>query len=705
MNRRVANGSLRVSTPHQEAPPPRKNGMAAPWRGSPPEAANEERFRHIVDENPTITWTADAEGRITYVNRRLAEYTGASAPVDVDTWAKRFLHPEDLPRRQAAWDKARAECTAYETELRIRRHDGVYRWFLARATPVCDAAGRPVEWLGSAVDIDERKRSEDNLRFLADASVALSQVDDVETTLRRIAALAVPFFCDWCEVTVREPGGAMRRVTVNHWDPEKVKHAEELERRYPRNETSGAMRVLRTGEPVFTPDILDSMLVQAARSPEHLEMMRALGLKSYISVPMRAGGNILGVLTFATAESRRVYTAFDLQVAEELARRAATALENAELVQALKEADRRKDEFLAVLAHELRNPLAPVRNAVEILRATHAPSPQLQWTHDVIDRQVRQMTRLVDDLLDVSRITRGKIELRKERVDLSVPIRLALESSRPFVERGGHQLTVKMAGEPLPIEGDVARLAQVVSNLLNNAAKFTPPGGHIRLTCERRGDEIVVRVIDTGVGIPAGMQARIFDMFTQAGSAADRSLGGLGIGLTLVKRLVEMHGGSVEARSEGANKGSEFVVRLPAAAEPAPARPPRSKLPAGGQLAPRRILVVDDNRDAADSLCMLLRAQGHEVSVAYDGLEAVDSAIGRTPDVVLMDIGLPGLYGYDAARRIREARGREVLLVAITGWGQDEDRRRSREAGFDFHLTKPVDPEAITRLLATQRPN
>ena len=543
-----------------------------------------------------------------------------------------------------------------------------------------------------------RLRLRELFRFLAEASATLGEISDVDDTLNRIARLAVPHFADWSEVTVKEPSGRLRSITVHHWDPERAVLAEELLATYPLDESSGPARVIASGQPIIVADVADLMLQQAARDPRHLELLRALGLKSYISVPMLWKARVKGALNFATAESNRMYDEFDLQVAEELARRAAIAIENAELVQALKDADRRKDEFLAVLAHELRNPLAPVRNAVEILRANAPASPQLQWTHDVIERQVKQMSRLVDDLLDVSRISTGKFALRKERIEVASAVRLALEASRPIVERGGHDLTVRMPPESIVIEADVARLAQVISNLLNNAAKYTNPGGHIWLAVSRREGQLVIRVGDNGMGIPKEMLGRIFDMFAQGGAAGDQSQGGLGIGLTLVRRLVEMHGGTVEARSDGPGKGSEFTVRLPlAAANDAVAGPdaPAEK-PTGKS---RRILVVDDNRDAADSLSMLLRARGHDVRVAYDGLEAVGSAVAFNPDVVLMDIGLPKLYGYDAARRIREARGQDVLLVAVTGWGQDEDRRKSREAGFDHHLTKPVDPEAINRLI------
>ncbi|HEX3097096.1 MAG TPA: ATP-binding protein [Usitatibacter sp.] len=665
-----------------------------------PLAANDERFRHLVEANPAIAWSVDARGKMTYANQRLFDYTGLEAGRDIDDWARQALHPSDYPTRADAWRKAREDGDAFEIEARIRRHDGAYRWFLLRALPLKDAAGRVVEWSGSGTDIDERKRSEENLRFLADASAALVEIADFEGTLKRIAQIALPGFADWAEVTVLDRSHHVRRLAALHWDPERTRFAEELERRYPIDEKGTARRAIRSGQAVLVPDVDEQMLREVARSGEHLELLRSLKLRSYLCVPMRSKDRILGAIAFATSESGRAFTEFDLEVVEELARRAAIALENARLVRELKEADRRKDEFLAVLAHELRNPLAPVRNAIEILRSLPPPSPQLQWTHDVIDRQVRQLSRLVDDLLDVSRITSGKIELRKERVELAAAVRIALESSRPLIERGGHELTVRVTSQPVWLDADLARLAQVLSNLVNNAAKYTRPGGHIWVTAERRDGEAVVCVRDNGIGIEPRMLSRIFDMFTQAGSAGAHSQGGLGIGLTLVRRLVELHGGRVEARSDGIGRGSEFVVHLPVAPGEGAADTPREKADgAAATPASRRILVVDDHRDAADSLCVLLKSRGHDVRVAYDGIEAIGAAVTFQPDVVLLDIGLPKLSGHDAARRIREARGEDVLLIAVTGWGQQEDRRRAKEAGFDHHLTKPVDPSAISRLI------
>jgi PAS domain S-box-containing protein len=372
----------------------------------------------------------------------------------------------------------------------------------------------------------------------------------------------------------------------------------------------------------------------------------------------------------------------------------------------LKEADRRKDEFLATLAHELRNPLSPLRIAVTLLGRLQPPDPELARLRQVIERQADHLTRLVDDLLDVSRITRDKLTLRREDVDLADIIDAAVDAVRPDIDRHGHSLDVSLPAAPLRTQCDVVRMTQVFSNLLNNAAKYTPPGGTISVTAEAQGETAVVRVRDTGVGIPAEKLPWLFDMFYQA-DPPDNSDGGLGIGLTLVRRLLGMHGGSVEASSGGRGHGSEFVVRLPlaAAASVVPpeteARPPVS-LPA----APKRILVVDDNRDSAEMLRALLEIGGNTVQTAYDGEEALAEAERVRPDAILLDIGLPRMNGYDVCRRLREQPwGRHMLIVAQTGWGQDQDLRRSTEAGFDAHFTKPIDDEALLALLAQWRPD
>jgi PAS domain S-box-containing protein len=375
--------------------------------------------------------------------------------------------------------------------------------------------------------------------------------------------------------------------------------------------------------------------------------------------------------------------------------------ERKEAEEALKDANRRKDEFLATLAHELRNPLAPIRNAVELLRRGSGDGAVTEMARTMMERQLAQMVRLVDDLLDISRITQGKLHLRNERVELAAVVHNAVEASRPLIDAQAHELTVTLPPQPVHLEADPIRLAQVFSNLLNNAAKYTEKGGDIWLTAERQGAGVVVSVRDTGIGIAADYLPRLFEMFSQVEPALERSQGGLGIGLALVHGLVELHGGNIEAHSAGPGMGSEFTVWLPVVEAPAQApleASPGSEKSGAGRKC--RILVADDLQDSADSLALMLRLAGHEVQTAHDGLEAVQAVAAFRPDVALLDIGMPRMNGYDAARLIRQQPwGQRMVLVALTGWGQQEDRRRTADAGFDHHVVKPVEPATLEELL------
>jgi PAS domain S-box-containing protein len=364
----------------------------------------------------------------------------------------------------------------------------------------------------------------------------------------------------------------------------------------------------------------------------------------------------------------------------------------------LAEANRRKDEFLATLAHELRNPLAPVLNGIHLLRLEQTVSPNGQQAIGMIERQTKQLARLVDDLLDVSRITKGKVTLRKERVELHTVVNHAVETVRPLVDSRKHQLSVSLPSESIWLDADPARLQQVVGNLLNNAAKYTEPGGYIRLTGEREGSEVIIRVRDTGIGILSEMLPRIFETFVQGDRAGERAQGGLGIGLTLAKSLVEMHGGKIEARSPGVGKGSEFVVRLPVVPEVQPLALATVEKREGAKAHPLRLLIVDDNQDTVASLAMLLQLYGHDVMTADSGPAGLEAALANERDVIMLDIGLPSIDGYEVAKRIR-AHTAKPVLIAMTGYGQPEDRQKSKEAGFDYHLTKPVDPDRLQDLL------
>jgi signal transduction histidine kinase len=432
-------------------------------------------------------------------------------------------------------------------------------------------------------------------------------------------------------------------------------------------------RTLETGEPYYSKDYIEARADIGGIEAYEWELHR-------ISLP----DGQPGVVCY-------FYDSTQLRRAEESLRHHADLL---------RDADRRKNEFLAMLAHELRNPLAPIRTAAQILRRTSAGNATIEAASNMLERQVGQMARLVDDLVDISRITRGKIELRKERIELTAAVSLALESIRAHCESMNQDLTITRPIHPISVNADPARLAQVVGNLLSNACKYTERGGRIQLMVAREGADAVIRVRDTGIGIAPEQLPRIFDLFAQVDTSLERTQSGLGIGLTLVKTLVELHDGSVDVSSEGLGRGSEFVVRLPALVDQ-PAQPSH-QLPSGDQESTMRlrVLVVDDNRDAAHSMAMLLELNGHHVHTAFDGESAVTDAAALQPDAILLDIGLPGLNGYEAAKRIRAAQGsRRMALVALTGWGQDEDRRRSEEAGFDAHLVKPVDHVELSKLL------
>jgi PAS domain S-box-containing protein len=367
-----------------------------------------------------------------------------------------------------------------------------------------------------------------------------------------------------------------------------------------------------------------------------------------------------------------------------------------------READRRKDEFLATLAHELRNPLAPICNAVETLGLASGNAAIAEDARRIMDRQLRQMVRLIDDLLDVARITSGKLQICRARIEFASVVQSAVEAARPLIDAQNHELTVTLPSGPVPLDADAVRLAQVFSNLINNAAKYTPKGGHVWLTAERQAGRLAVSVRDTGVGIAAEHLSHIFEMFSQVTPVLERSHGGLGIGLAIIRGLVELHGGRVEARSAGLGRGSEFIVELPVIDAPMQQPLPRDDDQALCGARKCRVLAADDLRDSVDSLAVMLRLMGHDLRTAYDGLEAVQAAATFRPDVMLLDVGMPKMNGYEAARYIRaQPWGKEIMLVALTGWGQDDDKQRAAEAGFDHHLTKPLSLDALRKLFRT----
>ncbi|QRK04470.1 response regulator [Archangium violaceum] len=428
-----------------------------------------------------------------------------------------------------------------------------------------------------------------------------------------------------------------------------------------------------------------------------------LGLAALACYPLISQGRVLGTLAFGT-RTLRTFTEDELSLMQGVCDQVAVAMERERLIGALREADRRKDEFLAMLAHELRNPLAPVRSALEVFRMRMKQDDVLQRTIASADRQVAHMTRLVDDLLDVSRITRGKVELKPIPVTLTDLMEGAVQACEPIISQRHHELTVSLPSETVMLNVDPTRMSQVVANLLHNAAKYTPSGGRIHLNAERQGDELVLSVRDNGIGLRPDMLHRVFELFVQVDPGSDRAQGGLGLGLTLVRSLVEMHGGQVSARSEGLSKGSEFIVRLPLPPQPAAALaiPHMVKAAAATahKLQPLHILLVEDNPDIRETLRDLLELHGHRVEEASDGRSAVELVLSQRPQVALVDIGLPELDGYKVAELVRaSAGGSDTRLVALTGYGHPEDRKRALEAGFDAHLVKPVSSDDLSQVL------
>lgn len=440
-----------------------------------------------------------------------------------------------------------------------------------------------------------------------------------------------------------------------------------------------------------------------ALTPIDRQSLMSFGTMALISATVRRGDrNPIWSLSVSSSQPR-AWSAGEIALVEDVAERTWSAIERVRGERALREADRRKDEFLAMLAHELRNPLAAISNAGFVLQRTECDVKTLRETAEVLNRQVSHMVRQVDDLLDMSRIGRGKIELRKECINLAKIATNAIESTRAQIEAAHHELNVSLPSTPLYVLGDPVRLEQVVGNLLNNAAKFTNRGGRIWLTVEQDGEQALVRVRDNGIGIPPGALTRVFDLFVQV-NESEHSRGGLGLGLALVHKLVELHDGSVSVHSEGPLTGTEFVVRLPLLANLVPAQPETPAAAAQENVPRRRVLVVDDNRDAANSLATLLSLMGHDVETAHDGVEAVKKAVTFKADLILLDIGMPRLNGYEAVSWIREQGHENLTIVALTGWGQEEDRRRSVEAGFDAHVVKPIDVVTLTKLLAACGP-
>jgi PAS domain S-box-containing protein len=612
---------------------------------------SEQRFRTVAMNAPAAIYVKDRAGRYTFANSLACQALGR--PEGVAGLADRDLLSGEAAGLLERHDAEVIESGRVVEYEEVVARDGFFAQYLSVKFPLFDAQGEAIGVCGVSTDITARKRAE-NARRESDERFA--------RFMRHLPGLA------W----IKDAAG--RYVFANDAAAKAFQmSADDL--------------IGKTDNDVFHADTaaqfiendrraLDSEAgIQTIETLTHPDGELHYSLVSKFPIPGPEGSPpLIGGMAIDVTSSKR---------AEE----------------SLREADQRKDEFLAMLAHELRNPLAPIRTGLELIRIAGDDAALIEEVRATMERQTQQMVRLIDDLLDVSRITRGTMDLRKTRVELSVVVEQAVEAARPIIEEQGHRLLVELPDQPLLLEADATRLAQVVSNLLNNAAKYMPAGGDVRLDAKRDGQSVVIRVSDRGIGIPPEMLDRIFEMFTQVDRSLERTHGGLGIGLTLVKRLVEMHGGTVRAHSAGPGQGSEFVVSLPLSDTTRGNEKPADS--GAASTVGRRVLVVDDNEGAARVLSLLLKAFGNEVRTAHDGLAAIEIAAEFLPDVILMDLGMPRLNGYDAARRIREQPwGKRILLAALTGWGQEDDKARTREAGFDYHFVKPVAAATLQELLS-----
>ncbi len=567
------------------------------------------------------------------------------------------------------------------------------------AAPIVDASGNTRGVVLVFRDASAKRRIDRDLAFVARASNSLAALLDRESALQQAATLAVPYLADWCVVYVVDEHGAMDYHAHAHRDPEKDRLLGRMLIDSPLdwNSNTATIRSLRTGQSQLMPELSEAFLDSIAQGDEHRAIIRELGPRAVISVPLKIRDRTIGVIGLVSCDPRRKYTEREVGLAENFAQRVATAVDNARLFHAVKEVNQQKDEFLAMLAHELRNPLAAIRYAVALGQLSNGePDSELL---EIIDRQTQNLAHLIDDLLDVSRISGNKVSLHMEHIDAATIVNRATVAVRPLLEQKRHELVLDVADEPMPLYVDPTRAEQILANLLTNAAKYTKEGGLVTVRAHRDGEVVVFKVIDTGVGLPPEMLSRVFDLFTQADRTLDRSEGGLGIGLTVARKLAEMHGGSIAAASEGLGKGAAFTVRLPLCEAPAADGEPAAPRAQPLHQPKMRILVVDDSRDTAESCAMLLTKLGHQVQTAHDGRGALEVARAFKPQALFLDIGLPGIDGFEVAATLREEGFQHELMVAVSGYGQPEDRRRSREAGFDHHLVKPVDQVALVSAL------
>ncbi|QYF94389.1 PAS domain S-box protein [Massilia sp. PAMC28688] len=672
---------------------------------------NEQRMRRMFDTMQLKVFTATASGSVDYANQAWTDFTGLPhGGIMGWDWAG-LVHPDDLAPSQRAWERSLATGAQLETEQRFRRQDGAYRWHLTRVVPMRGDDGAILMWVGSNTDIHEVKSAETELArrlaterrhfaILSKVAAASHQLHSA-TTVEDMARQLVEMVRDILEVhqaAISISSGEQPAQAITA-----CSRSDQYAAARPADGAPGLDALM--GAAGRTLRLTRAQLVRQLEAAGAPALPGQLPQQGVLAVPLLASdGTRIGLLQ---ASDRREgdFTEEDEAILTQLAAIAASGFENARLYASLQDQHRHKDEFLAMLAHELRNPLAPIRTAADVLAMATPDQARVRQMSGVIGRQVSHMSALVDDLLDVSRVTRGLIELADDELDVRHLVREAIEQAQPMVEARGHTLTVVLCPQPAQVRGDSKRLVQVLANILNNAAKYTPRGGTIEMRTESTADTVTLQVTDNGSGIAPDLQPYVFDLFSQAKRNSDRSQGGLGIGLALVKNLVELHGGSVTCFSSGAGTGSRFTVSLPRLVVQGPraagARETASEAVPG---QPVRILLVDDNIDAAHTLACYLEAAGHEVMVEHAGAPALTRARVHLPHVCILDIGLPDMDGHALAARLRDLPHMSgVMLIAVTGYGSELDKEKSLAAGFDHHLVKPVDVRLLPALFEQAR--
>ncbi|HTS82990.1 MAG TPA: ATP-binding protein [Myxococcaceae bacterium] len=672
-------------------------------------ALGEERFRSIVETNADMVWVADWNGHNRHVVPAWCALTGQRPEEMLGLGWIDVVHPDDLERTARLWAEAVAQRRRFYAEYRVHKASGGWATVASRGIPLLRADGKIREWVGTTIDVTTRHREEEALRILSGGAAELSGTLDYEATLRAVGEMAIPTFADVCIVDLVEDSGSLRRVLVSGNIEEEA--LTELRAMAPRTDAdSPVTEALRTGRSVLRERVPAAVKLEMAADPERLRLFERLSPTSLVCAPLSARGRTLGVISFLTVRSGRRFDRLDLGLVEELARRAALAMVNAELYQRAEEASRAKDEFLATVSHELRTPLASILGWTRLLRRGGlSPEKQIRAL-ETLERNAKAQTRLVEDLLDVSRIVSGKTRLDLETVDLGRVVEAAVESLRPSAESRGVQLVSSIA--PCTLTGDPERLHQILFNLLSNSMKFTPRGGRVSVSLAVCDGAATLTVSDTGQGIRADFLPHVFERFRQADTTVTRAHGGLGLGLAIVRHLVELHGGTVAASSAGEGHGSTFIVQLPLTRALAAERTARTVEVAGTpervSLSGLRLLVVDDEPDTLEMLASTLEGHGAEVVTLGDAERALAWLASNRADALISDIAMPRMDGCALIREIRRMRSGSTAgmpAVALSAFARPEDRSRALEAGFQDYLTKPVEPEVlVARVGSLARP-